>query len=395
MAAITALHMSEIIQSTTDAFVNATGSTNTTDVGTEFSVLLPALWSVLIVIGTVGNGLVIYTVGKNGEMTATNCYVLNLAVADLLFLMIVVPFTTTGFATKGWIFGDAICKIYIYMIYVTMHATCLTLTAMTVDRYHAIVHPVSSMNWRSRRASTIVSIVVWAISLLISIPFAIYHGAVNHLNPSKHVYCAEIYPTVTLDNIISVGVIITTYVFPLSVIVICYYSILKYIWNGRTQRSSSFKHEEDCNGSTPLSSESQVRRRRRVTRMVSVVVLLFATFWFPIHVYNICRKSMTIPQTSIFYGIKIFAHTLSYANSCVNPFVYAFLNDGFKKAFAKTFPSLYPWCPCMRMVSDERHTQVTGMVDQAIQAMPEDDNDAGVTKPEALPMTRVQPQTDL
>ncbi|XP_069111437.1 G-protein coupled receptor 54-like [Argopecten irradians] len=393
MAAITALHVSELIQSTTVAFTNATSSSNSTDVGKELSVLLPTLWSVLIFVGTVGNGLVIYTVGKNGEMTATNCYVLNLAVADLLFLVVVVPFTTIGFATSDWMFGDAICKIYVYMIYVTMHATCLTLTAMTVDRYHAIVHPVSSMNWRSRRASTIVSIVVWAISLLISVPFAFYHGTVTHLNVNQNPYCAEVYPNKVLDKVASIGVIITTYVFPLSVIIICYYSILKYIWNGRAQRSSSFKHEEECNGTTPLSSESQVRRRRRVTRMVAVVVLLFATFWFPIHVYNFFWKFNLIPKSSIIYGIKIFAHTLSYANSCVNPFVYAFLNDGFKKAFAKTFPSLYPWCPCMRPVTDERHTQVTGMVDQAIQANAEEDND--VTKPETVPMTRIQPQTDL
>ena len=45
---------------------------------------------------------------------------------------------------------------------VTLHATCFTLTAMTIDRYHAIVNAVRSMNWRSRRASSIVCLSVWA-----------------------------------------------------------------------------------------------------------------------------------------------------------------------------------------------------------------------------------------
>jgi len=45
---------------------------------------------------------------------------------------------------------------------VTLHATSFTLTAMTIDRYHAIVHPLSSMNWRNRRISTITCILVWA-----------------------------------------------------------------------------------------------------------------------------------------------------------------------------------------------------------------------------------------
>jgi len=110
--------------------------------------------------------------------------------------------------------------------------------------------------------------------------------------------------------------------------------------------------------------------------MVAIVVLLFATFWFPIHVFNLCMNFIKgFPNTNILYNIKIIAHTLSYANSCVNPFVYAFLNDGFKKAFSKSFPFLSSWCPCIKTISDERYTQVTGMVDQAIQAMPGEDND--------------------
>lgn len=110
--------------------------------------------------------------------------------------------------------------------------------------------------------------------------------------------------------------------------------------------------------------------------MVAVVVMLFATFWLPAHVINTCQKFMhNFPKTSTTYGLKVFAHTLSYANSCVNPIVYAFLNDGFKKAFAKTFPSISKWSLCIHMIADERNTQVTGLVDQGIQAVPCEDNE--------------------
>ena len=142
--------------------------------------------------------------------------------------------------------------------------------------------------------------------------------------------------------------------------------------------------QEERNGATtPLSGPSQVRRRRKVTRMVAIVVLLFATFWFPIHVFNIYRILIpNHPRTTPLWIFKIFGHTLSYANSCVNPFVYAFLNDAFKKAFWKTFPFLSKLCPCARINSSDRYTQVLGMVDQAIQAMPEDNaiNGNGATE---------------
>lgn len=85
----------------------------------EYAVIVPILWMFLVIIGIIGNGLVIFTLLKNGEITATNCYIINLAIADLTFLVIVVPFTAASYATPDWIFGDFICRTAIYMIYVS------------------------------------------------------------------------------------------------------------------------------------------------------------------------------------------------------------------------------------------------------------------------------------
>ena len=88
--------------------------------GKEFSILIPTIWGLIVIAGTVGNGLVIFTLCKNGEMTATNCYVINLAVADLLFIVIVVDVSAVGFSFPSWIFGDSMCKFFMYMIYVSI-----------------------------------------------------------------------------------------------------------------------------------------------------------------------------------------------------------------------------------------------------------------------------------
>ena len=83
------------------------------------------------------------------------------------------------------------------------------------------------------------------------------------------------------------------------------------------------------------------KRRMRATKLVVCVVTLFATFWLPIHIINLCLEfNPNIPITVELFHFILFAMTLSYANSCVNPFVYAFLGDGFRKSFRKTFPSL-------------------------------------------------------
>ncbi|XP_061185583.1 galanin receptor 2a-like [Saccostrea echinata] len=333
----------------------------------ELAFIIPLTWGLLVLVGSIGNGLVIFTLGKNGELTPTNVYVINLALADLTFLIIVVPTTTVGFAVEEWVFGDAVCKICNYMIYVTLHATCFTLTALTIDRYHAIVNAVSSMNWRSRRTSTIVSMMVWAVSFLISIPFAMYHKEQKDVLHNK-LYCVPDWGDEEKDKLVSLIVIFTTYVNPLGIIIVCYTQILRNLWSRKRHTyMPSIKTEDDLNSSIPLSRRSQTRRRGKVTRMVFIVVLLFAVCWLPVHVFQLIRIfNPHFPKTTPVYVLKMISHTLSYANSIVNPFVYAFLNDGFRKAFRRTFPFVSTYCPCAQL-HVEGNSNASDMVDRCIQ----------------------------
>lgn len=79
----------------------------------EFSefYVLPTVFIIICIQGILGNGLVVYLVCRNGPMkTVTNMYLVNLALADLLFLVISVPFTASIYIMKTWSFGQSICK---------------------------------------------------------------------------------------------------------------------------------------------------------------------------------------------------------------------------------------------------------------------------------------------
>lgn len=66
-----------------------------------------------------GNSMVIYVaIRKKNYRNVTNCYVINLAIADLCFLTLSIPYTTYLGMRNTYPFGDTVCKIYTYLAYV-------------------------------------------------------------------------------------------------------------------------------------------------------------------------------------------------------------------------------------------------------------------------------------
>ena len=84
------------------------------------------------------------------------------------------------------------------------------------------------------------------------------------------------------------------------------------------------------------SSTESARARRRVTRLVVVVVAVFGACWLPIHVVFIVQYFHAAAAiTHAFVGVRLAASCLAYANSCLNPILYAFLSDHFRSGLAR------------------------------------------------------------
>ncbi|KAL8177713.1 UNVERIFIED_CONTAM: hypothetical protein K2H54_017102 [Gekko kuhli] len=86
-------------------------------------------------------------------------------------------------------------------------------------------------------------------------------------------------------------------------------------------------------------AERSEAMRAKISRMVAIIVVLFAICWGPMQVLILFQVFGPGFQRNYYtYKVKIWAHCMSYANSCVNPLVYAFLGASFRKAFKKVFP---------------------------------------------------------
>jgi len=105
---------------------------------------------------------------------------LNLALADDLFILSL-PFMAHSTLTNHWPFGHAACTILSALRGVNGYASVYTMTVMSVDRYLAVVHPLTSLRYRRPRNAFIVCVVLWTACVIIMTPFWMYHDVTEVL----------------------------------------------------------------------------------------------------------------------------------------------------------------------------------------------------------------------
>ena len=107
---------------------------------------LTLVYATIFVTGIFGNVCTCIVILRNRYMqTATNCYLFNLAIADLLMLLLGLPQETYAYwRAYPWVFGEVFCLIRVLAAETSTYASILTITAFTVERYMAICHPMKA-----------------------------------------------------------------------------------------------------------------------------------------------------------------------------------------------------------------------------------------------------------
>lgn len=131
--------------------------------GQGSAILISFIYSVVCLVGLCGNSMVIYVILRYAKMkTATNIYILNLAIADEL-LMLSVPFLVTSTLLRHWPFGALLCRLVLSVDAVNMFTSIYCLTVLSVDRYVAVVHPIKAARYRRPTVAKVVNLGVWVI----------------------------------------------------------------------------------------------------------------------------------------------------------------------------------------------------------------------------------------
>ncbi|XP_055732799.1 delta-type opioid receptor-like [Salvelinus fontinalis] len=282
------------------------------------AISITALYSVICVVGLLGNVLVMYGVVRYTKMkTSTNIYIFNLALADALATS-TLPFQSAKYLMGTWAFGEVLCKVVIAIDYYNMFTSIFTLTMMSVDRYIAVCHPVRALEFRTPAKGKIINVLIWVLSSAIGVPIMVM--AVTKTTDSGQTMCTLMFPDPDWywDTVTKICVFIFAFIVPVMVITICYGLMILRL---RSVRLLSGSKEKD-------------RNMRRITRMVLVIVAAFIICWTPIHIFIIIKTLVEINSRNPY--VKASWHlciALGYMNSSLNPVLYAFLDENFKRCF--------------------------------------------------------------
>ncbi|XP_032038066.1 galanin receptor type 1 [Aythya fuligula] len=280
------------------------------------------IFFLIFALGVLGNSLVITVLARSKpgkRRSTTNIFILNLSIADLAYLLFCIPFQSTVYVLPTWVLGAFICKFTHYFFTVSMLVSIFTLSAMSVDRYVAIVHSRRSSTLRVSRNALMGVGLIWALSFAMASPVA-HHQRLIHSEKSNQTFCWEHWPNPRHKKVYVVCTFIFGYLLPLLLISFCYAKVLNHL------------HKKLRN----MSKKSEASKKK-TAQTVLVVVVVFGISWLPHHVIHLWAEFGVFPLTQASFIFRIIAHCLAYSNSSVNPIIYAFLSENFRKAYKQVF----------------------------------------------------------
>ncbi|KAF4080224.1 hypothetical protein AMELA_G00167990 [Ameiurus melas] len=270
---------------------------------------LPTIYSIICFLAVLGNFLVILTyVHFKRIKTMTDIFLLNLAIADLLFALSL-PFWATSVMTK-WPLWQFLCKA-MYAIYkITFFSGMFLLTCISVDRYFSITKAVSAHRCRTNAVhyGRISSLVTWVMAVFFSLPEIIYSN-VNSNNTC--VAYSNGHEDLRISMLVSQMVL--GFVLPALVMVFCYSCIIKTLVQAR-----SFE-------------------RNKALKVIFAVVAVFVVSQLP---YNVVMGLSTYNTTvcdldnNLLYAMDV-SQGIAFLRCCLNPFLYAFIGVKFRNDLLK------------------------------------------------------------
>lgn len=294
-------------------------------------IIISIIYSLVCAMGLVGNLLVLCLMSskKMWKKSSINLFVTSLAVTDFQFVLTLPFWAVENALDFTWPFGKAMCKIVSYVTAMNMYASVFFLTAMSMVRYWSLASALKGRRRRPRCCSAwCITVFIWFTAVTAALPPAVFSTTAPVT--SEEELCLVKFPETNGTAQFWLGLyhsqkVVLGFVVPLVIISASYLLLLRFL----TSKSIN---------------TSCAKRRAKVTKAVTIVVLSFFLCWLPnqaLTTWGILVKLNVVHFSDAYYTMQAYVFPLSvclaHSNSCLNPIHYCLMRREFRKALRKLF----------------------------------------------------------
>ncbi|XP_063769338.1 proteinase-activated receptor 1-like [Pseudophryne corroboree] len=236
-------------------------------------------------------------------------YMLNLAAADVLFV-ILLPFNIAyRFSGNNWLIGEGMCRFVTAAFYCNMYCSILLMTSMSMDRFLAVVYPMQSLTWRTMNRAWLVCLFIWIISIASTVPLLISEQT-QYIDSLDITTCHDVLDHKQQQNFYLYYFIIFSLIFfflPLVITIICYIGIIR-----------------------TLSSRNIVNSNKKTRAVVLAIIMLsvFVICFGPTNVIFLMHyMHFTVGYDGSLYFAYILCACVSSISSCLDPLMFCYASS--------------------------------------------------------------------
>ncbi|XP_070609100.1 C-X-C chemokine receptor type 1-like [Erythrolamprus reginae] len=280
------------------------------------------IYTLVCILSLLGNSLVILVVSySKGNRSATDVYLLNLAIADLLFA-VTLPIWAVS-RVHEWIFGTFMCKIASVLKEANFYSGVLLLAFISLDRYLAIVYATRAAT-QKRRSVKFVCIAIWILAFLFSLPVIRFREVFELPNSSSRVCYDNISGNQTTKWRVVLRILpqVFGFLLPLIIMMICYGITVHRLY------------------------QTKNKQKKKAMKVILAVVLVFVICWLPYNIALLCDTLLRLDYITDRCSVRnkindalLATEILGVAHSCINPIIYAFIGQKFRNNFLKIMVS--------------------------------------------------------
>ncbi|TDH11133.1 hypothetical protein EPR50_G00057700 [Perca flavescens] len=252
--------------------------------------------------------------------------ILSLAAADLIMTFVAMPLDAAWNVTVQWYAGDALCKLLCFLKLFAMHASAFILVVISLDRQHAILHPLDALNAHQRNRRML--LLAWSLSLLLASPQLFIFRAIR-ADVADFIQCAThgSFSRRWQETVYNMFHFITLYVVPLLVMSCCYSRILLHI---------HLQHRRNTGESYLRRSGTDIipKARMKTLKMTLVIVLSFVVCWTPYYLLGVWYWFQPAVLRATPEYVHHFLFVFGNLNTCCDPVIYGFYTPSFRADLA-------------------------------------------------------------